>query len=115
MERDLHHVARQRWCYAIGRKQRRLRRTQIRLHDLDRLAPRGLLAIVDLAQVQELTLHHAPILMTAAFDNAPVTVCFTVLESLLRSQVHGHIACATHSSNQGARSALQPKLDTPLQ
>src|SRR3989304_2351147 len=49
------------------------------LQHLDRLAPGELLRGVDLAQIEHVTLHHAPARQTAVLDHAPVAVFLTVL------------------------------------
>ncbi len=48
---------------------------------LDGLAPRRLLGLVALARVQHMPLHHPARGGASAFHNAPVAVCFAVLET----------------------------------
>ena len=88
-------------------KQRHLLCAGIRLQYLDRAAPRGLLAIVDFAEIEHLALHDTSVEVATTFDDAPVPVLFAVLDAFLRSQVHEVIACRTRTQNQQARSALQ--------
>ena len=54
----------------------------------DLMTPRFALAIIDLAQIQNRTLHHPTARTALAFDNAPVTVRLAVLPSPCESQVH---------------------------
>jgi hypothetical protein len=51
-------------------------------------APSLVLAVVDLAQIQYLTLHHSVIGTALGFDNVPVAVLFAVFEAPVTSQVH---------------------------
>jgi hypothetical protein len=73
----------------FGRKQSKLPIAPAPLVEgFDQAAPRRVLAIVDLAQIQNRTLHHTTARTTPAFDNAPVTVLLAVLPSPCESQVH---------------------------
>ena len=74
----------------LGRKQRKLPMPSARfVKNFDRPAPCRVLAIVDLAQIQDRTLHHTTAPTALAFDEAPVTVLLAVLQSSCESQVHG--------------------------
>jgi hypothetical protein len=55
---------------------------------LDHPAP-GFLAIVDLAEIKHLALHHLAAGAALALDNAPVAVLLAVLEASIRAQIHG--------------------------
>ncbi len=90
-ESDLYHIAIQRRCSAVFREQHHLRRrTLILFEHVDAPAPSRLLRIVDLPEVEHLTLHYAPIGDPAVFDNAPVTMLFAVFDSLLGTQKHAN-------------------------
>src|SRR5262249_49759886 len=64
------------------------------------------LAIIDLAQIQNRTLHHTTTCTASAFDNAPVTVFLAVLPSPRESQVHGPRFYAQAKSGKEGRSSL---------
>src|SRR6202521_1404954 len=72
----------------------------------DLTTPRFALAIVDLAQIQNRTLHHPTARTALAFDNAPVTVLLAVLPSPCESQVHGPRFYAQTKSRKEIRSSL---------
>src|SRR5271167_2211973 len=74
----------------------------------DHPAPRRLLAIVDLAQIQNRTLHHTPARTAPAFDNAPITVLLAVLPSSRESQIHGRRGYAENQTRKEGRSSLHP-------
>src|SRR5262252_10352649 len=65
-----------------------------------------MLAVVDLAQIQDRALHHATARTAPAFDNAPVTVLLAVLPSPRESQVHGPRFYAQAKSRKEGRSSL---------
>ena len=80
----------------IGRKRAVLgKQTQARgplldfIKHLQRLAPRRLLAIIDLAQIQHPPLHHSARTQPPTLLHAPVAVLLAVFLALVRSQVHG--------------------------
>src|ERR1700674_1406815 len=54
----------------------------------DHTTPSLMLAVVDLAQVQHLPLHHLAASTTLALDNIPVAMFFAVLEASIESQEH---------------------------
>ena len=95
------------WGLTVRGKQRHLLCAGIRLQYVDRAAPRGLLAIVDFAEIEHLALYDTSVEIATTFDDTPVPVRFAVLDAFLRSQVHEAIACRTRTQNQQARSALQ--------
>jgi hypothetical protein len=55
----------------------------------DLTTPRFALAIIDLTQIQNRTLHNPTARTALAFDNAPIAVLLAVLPSQCESQVHG--------------------------
>ncbi len=74
----------------LGRKQGELSMPPARFVErFDLMAPRFALPIIDLAQIQNRTLHHTTTRTALAFHNAPVTVLLAVLPSPCESQVHG--------------------------
>src|SRR5262249_36169031 len=74
----------------FGRKQGKLPITPASLVEgFDHAAPRRVLVVVDLAQIQHRSLHHPTARTATAFDNAPVAVLLAVLPSPCESQVHG--------------------------
>src|ERR1700681_1854352 len=87
----------------FGRKQRKLPMPPTPLVEpFDHPAPRRVLAVVDLAQIQNRTLHHPTARTAPAFDNAPVTVLLAVLPSPCESQVHNPaILCTNQNPKRG--------------
>jgi len=85
----MHHVAIQRRRRPILGEQRDL---PAALADfvkcLDRLTPGGSLAVVDLAQIQQVPLHRATAGHPAVLHNAPVAVLLAVLAANLVAQKH---------------------------
>ena len=79
---DLHHLAVQRRCLPILGKQRHLPRPGLAPHNLDRAAPRRALAVVDLAEIQNLALNHPAAAHPVLLHLAPVAVHRTVLEDV---------------------------------
>src|SRR5216684_3544997 len=91
----------------FGRKQGELPMSPARfIESFDHPAPRRVLAIVDLAQIQNRTLHHTTTRTAPAFDNAPVMVLLAVLPSSRESQVHGKRFYAETKSRKEGRSSL---------
>ena len=88
-----HHLARQIRGFPIGREQRHLRRTRSVPQHFDRAAPRRALAIVDLAEIEHLPLHHPTVAAAAVLDHAPVAVLLAVLEASLGAHEHGCPPC----------------------
>jgi hypothetical protein len=76
------------------------------IEDLDRLAPRRFLAVVDLSKIQHLPLKHAAIMNASVFDNRPCPMFLPVLATNLEAQKHHEIR-ASPTAVQGAWSALQ--------
>src|SRR5258708_18546661 len=74
---------------AIGGKQGQLRVSSSPfIKGFDHPTPSLVLAIVDLAQVQHLALHHLAARAAPALDNIPVAVFFAVLQTSIESQKH---------------------------
>src|SRR5580700_4474034 len=92
---------------SLGRKQGELSMPPAPLVEpFDHPAPRRVLAVVDLAQIQNRTLHHPTARTAPAFDNAPVTVLLAVLPSPCESQVHGPRFYAQTKTRKEGRSSL---------
>src|ERR1700726_5314823 len=72
----------------------------------DLTTPRFALAIIDLAQIQNRTLHHPTTRTAPAFHNAPITVLLAVLPSPCESQVHGPRFYAQTKTRKEGRSSL---------
>ena len=71
----------------------RLHRMSGRIHRIDGRTPLCPLGIVDLSQVQNRALDH-PTTGANAFNDAPIAVLFSVLESRMTFQIHASIfAC----------------------
>src|SRR6516164_2076877 len=93
----------------LGWKQGKLSMSPARFVErFDLATPRFALAIIDLAQIQNRTLHHTTTCTASAFDNAPVAVFLAVLPSPRESQVHGPRFYAQAKSRKEARSASSP-------
>ena len=108
MDLDPHHLAGQLRRLPVLGEQRHRPGPGIPLRHLDRAAPRRALPVVDLPEVQHLTLNHPAVAVANVLHHAPVTVFLAVLEAPLGSHEHGPMACPNHQTNQGVRSALQP-------
>jgi hypothetical protein len=66
-------------------------RVRFGVEDIVATDPRFALAVVDLAQIQHLALHHSPVGTTTALDDRPVAVFFAVLDAVIALQQHdGH-------------------------
>src|SRR6516225_1144895 len=91
----------------LGWKQGKLSMSPARFVErFDLATPRFALAIIDLAQIQNRTLHHTTTCTASAFDNAPVAVFLAVLPSPRESQVHGPRFYAQAKSRKEGRSSL---------
>ena len=74
---------------AIFRKQRHLPRLRgVRVENLDRLAPRGFLAVVDLPQIENLPLRHPAVVQSTVLHHRPRTMLLAVLAANLVAQKH---------------------------
>ncbi len=97
---------------SIFRKQRQRPGTpRILVEHFDRLAPRCRLRGVDLAEIQNMPLHHPTVIETLVLDHVPVTVRLAVLPSLGASQKHdaANLSASCRAWESG-RSSLQPFL-----
>jgi hypothetical protein len=75
----------------IGRKQGQLGVAERPfIKDFDRTTPIPLLAVVDLAEVQHLALHHSAASTALALDNIPIAMLFAVFEASVESQEHAN-------------------------
>ena len=104
---DANRLAIQLRRFPIVGKQRHRHWARVPPQHLDRFAPGRPLAVVDLAEIEHLLLHHTAVAVAAVLDHAPVTMLLAVLETSLGAHKHGSIACPNGPTNQGARSALQ--------
>ncbi len=74
---------------AIGGKQRQLPMTaSVFVKRLNHPTPGFTLAVVDLAEIQHLALHHLPGHAAAVLDNIPVPMFLAVLEASVEAQKH---------------------------
>ena len=74
------------------------------LERFDHPAPRLTLAVVDLAQVEDLTFGGLAVGQAVGLDDAPVTVFFAVLASLVALEIHGgtqDMGSLGHGKGQG--------------
>jgi hypothetical protein len=89
---ELHHLTGQFGRYPVRWEQGNLPGLGIPfLERRQRLTPRGLLRVIDLAQVQHLPLDHALIGSPVVFHDTPIAMWFTVLEPGLETQEHASI------------------------
>jgi hypothetical protein len=97
----MHHIAIQNWRRAVLGEQRDLPRVLASLVErFDRSAPRGFLAVIDLAQIQHLPLHRPPARHPAVLDDAPVAVLLAVFPANLVAQKHAARFCSRRSSRK---------------
>ncbi len=76
---------------AIGGKQEQLSvPLSVFIEGFDVPTPGFMLAVVDLAQIQHLALHHFAAGTALVLDNIPVTVLFAVFEASVESQEHAN-------------------------
>ena len=69
---------------AIGGKQRKLSvAASVLVKRLDHATPGFMLAVVDLAEIQHLALHHLPGHAAAVLNNIPIPMLLAVLETLV--------------------------------
>jgi len=88
-ELDLNAVDRVARKVAVFRKQAQLSEPLLALiEDFQRLAPRGLLAVVDLAQVQHAALSHLPGAQAPVLDHAEIAMLLAVFVPPVRFQMH---------------------------
>ena len=76
---------------AIGRKQGELPVTASAfVKGFDLPAPRFMLTVVDLAEIQHLALHHFAASTPLVLDNIPIAMFFAVFEASVESQEHAN-------------------------
>ena len=81
--------------------------------DLDTLAPRAALAVVDLSKVQHLPLHHPSAAHALIFDDVPVAVLFAIFAPTIAPQKHdGPQLYKQIEAWEEGRSTLQAVLPT---
>ena len=86
---DRHHIAVKRRRQTILREQRDLLRfSGVFVEDLDRLAPRRLLAVIDLAEIKHLALNDAAVVHAPVFHHRPRAMLLAVLTANLSAQKH---------------------------
>src|SRR5277367_959388 len=108
-EPDMDHIAIQRRRRTILRKQRDLfAGTPALVERLDRLAPCGALAVVDLAQIKHVPLHRPAARYPTVLDDAPIAVLFAVLAAKLMAQKHDASLPKSLTVSQPSWSAPQP-------
>jgi hypothetical protein len=78
------------------------------IENLDGLAPGRRLRGVDLAQIQDVPLHHPAILETLVLDDVPVTVLPFFFRSVRRRNMVAPSLCSPTLGRESARSSLQP-------
>ena len=91
---DPNHFTLQRRHFPPLGKQRHLPRTRLAFHNLDRAAPRRMLAVVDLPQIQHLALHYPTATHAYVLHHAPIAVLLTVLAAFLAAHKHEQIVGA---------------------
>ena len=94
----------------LGKQRQRLRMLAALLEDFNRFAPRPFLAVVDLAQIKHVALHHAPATADAlVLHHAEITVDLAVLLANQGAQKHdGRELSTDRGTRKHAWSALQP-------
>src|SRR4051812_15152341 len=108
-EPDMHHITVQQRRCTILRKQRDLFATLPALVErLDRLAPGGALAVVDLAQIKHVPLHCPAAANPTVLHDAPIAVLFAVLAADLVAQKHDASLPKPLAVSQEPWSAPQP-------
>ena len=75
----------------IGRKQKELRVVaSVFIKGFDLPIPSFMLAIVDLAEIQHLALHHLTAATSLVLDNIPIAMLFAVFEASIEAQEHAN-------------------------
>src|ERR1700693_225501 len=113
-EPDMHHIAIQwRRRTILGEQRDLFADLSALVQRFDRLAPRGPLAVVDLAQIQHMPLHRATAGDPAVLDNAPIAVLLAVFAAKLVARKHDASLSKPAAVSQGLgrhRSRFQPDL-----
>jgi hypothetical protein len=76
---------------------------------LDAAPPRRRLTVVDLAEIENVTLNDAAAAHPPVLDNAPVAMALAVLVPGLAAKKHAPKTLATNQPGQPGRSALHPQ------
>ena len=99
----------------VGRKQGQLGvAARPFIKGFDRTTPILLLAVVDLAEVQHLALHHSAASTALALDNIPIAMFFAVLQASIESQEHDATQTTLNRTDQkDTWSTLQTIYDRP--
>jgi hypothetical protein len=93
IELDLHHITAKLGDLAVFRKDRHLSRLALALLNyLDHLTPGRLLLIIDLAEIEHLTLYDTITTTAPVLHDAPVAVFLAVLEAFGRTQKHARMS-----------------------
>ena len=75
----------------IGREQKELRVVaSVFIKGFDLPTPSFMLAIVDLAEIQHLALHHLTAATSLVLDNIPIAMLFAVFEASIEAQEHAN-------------------------
>ena len=73
----------------------------VTLNNINRLTPGGLLAIIDLAEIKNLSLNNAVVRCALVLNNAPVAVFFAIFESPFGPEKNGAIVPNTGRKSRG--------------
>src|ERR1700684_2106810 len=105
----MHHIAIQwRRRTILGEQRDLFAGLPVLVERLDRLAPRGTLAVVDFAPIQHMTLHCQRAQDPAVLYNAPIAVLLAVFAAKLVAQKHDASLPKPAAVSQGAWSPPQP-------
>jgi hypothetical protein len=93
----------------IGGKQRQLAVPLAPfIEGFDQAVPSLKLTIIDLAEIQHLSMDHLATGATLVFDNIPVSVFFAVFDASVESQDHANQPTPASIGEKGTWSTLQP-------
>ena len=115
VELDLHDIAIQHRRGPVLGKQRHLLQRRAAAENLDRAAPLGALAVVDLAEIEKLALDHTAATDPGALDDTPVAVLLAVLESLLAAHEHARIVGISEKLIKGVGRHYTPTQEVKAQ
>jgi hypothetical protein len=96
LQADDRGVRQQSFTAILGKQRQRPRPGRAFFKHLNRSAPRQLLGIIDLAQIEYVPLHHASAGHTLVLDNAEVAVLLAVLPANRLAQEHAREITARH-------------------
>jgi hypothetical protein len=88
LQADDRGIRQQPFAPILGKQRQRPRPGDALVKDFDRFAPRQLLRVIDLAQIQHMPLHHASADHTFVLDNAEVAMLLPVLPPNRLAQEH---------------------------